>query len=406
MKKKTLLYLIPAIVLMAVYFGLYHKNKDLKYIPDSADAAIIIDVKNITRQYLVEALTHPSVWFKDGKKKDKISWSDAGVRIPDFIQIFHLKNDEISNWNAVFEITDQEELLLFLKNRQFQPKGNGLFSNGIFSIKISGEHCMIGTSGKSFSAIEKALDRKKNIRNADDFMNDGSGGLGIFDKDKTEKYSIHLEDYAIEISDFKNFKPEELSLIKDQSQDFLKAKLDQKNLQQIAGILKTDIFSDPNIESLQLVSDLKQETDTLISYDYDENFNEVEKVSYQKITQPQYQIQIKSENPGLVLDNFRRKKKVDEKQQFTGIPFLPNEIVKYSNAVFIRSKKHPELKDYPQKNFVLIKNNPLLFASLKTLSPNIRKRLDEAESVFYLNEGNQYLLRVQFKQGNLPLILR
>ncbi|MBD8082900.1 hypothetical protein [Chryseobacterium caseinilyticum] len=405
--KRRLLFLVCVIVLLAVYFILYHKNKELKYIPDGADAVVLIDVKNFTRKYLSETVLHPSVWLKEGDKKAGISWKDAGIKIPDFVQLFHLKNEGFSNWYMVLEIKNRKEFESFLKDQNFQTKGNSLYTNGNIFLKINGEICIAGTSQRSFETIESSLKSNKILWNADDFMTDGIGSLGIINGKNRENYSIHLNDENIEISNFTDFKKAETAFSQNINQtDFLTAQLEQKNIQTFSNLFKTEIFSHPEINSVEMNADLKQITDTIISYDYDDNFNEVEKVSYQKIVQPQYLIQIKTKNSDEVWNYFEQKKFISPQNQFTAIPFLPNKISRDENGILINTVNHPKIKKSSEANFILIKNNPLLLSSFKSLSPKITKKVRELESVLYWNDKKQTLVRFQFKSGNLPLILR
>lgn len=405
--KKWLLFLVPIIVFLPVYFGLYHKNKELKYIPYDADAVVLIDVKKLTRDYLSQTLSHPSTWFEKSESKGKKSWLKSGVKIPDFVQFFHLKNDSFSSWHTVLEIKDKEEFFSFLKDQNFQNKSSNLYTNGNFSLKIDGEICILGTSEKFLPQIESSLKSNKNILNADDFMGKGVGSLGIIDSKKIEKYAIILENNFIEISSYSGSKSAENVLSESlKSTDFTSAQLDQKNIKIISKLFKTDLFSHPEINSLDTTVDLKQVTDTIISYDYDNNFNEVEKISYQKIAQPQYYIQLKTKNPDAVWTDFKSKNQINEKNQFTAIPFLPNAVLQIKDNIVIHSKQYPTLRNQSQKNFILIKNNPLLLSSIKSLSASDRKKLSKLDYIFYHNDEAKRVLRLQFRPNKLPLILQ
>ena len=407
MKKKWFLFSMAIIALLAIYFGLYYKNKELKYIPDSADAVVLIDVKNFTRKYLFETLTHPSAWFKDNKKKDKISWRDAGIKIPDFVQLFHLKNESFYNWNTVLEIKNKEEFLLFLKKNGFKNKRDNIYSNGNFSLKISGEICIIGTSEKNLSDIENSLQSTKNLINTDDFMTEGIGSLGIINNKKIEKYPITLEDNFIEISNFGDSKHATSFLSKNiNSTEFATAQLDQKNIQFITKILKTDFLSHKKINAIEANVDLKQVTDTIVSYDYDDNFNEIEKISYQKIVQPQYFIQINTKNKEDLWTYFEQKKYINNQNQFNAIPFSPNKISKNETGILIHSDIHPKIKNNFKENFILIKNNPLILSSFKSVIASGQKKITDAAYLFYLNQDKKFFIRLAFKHQELPLILR
>lgn len=405
MKKRKLFFLILVAALLALYFGLFHKNKDLKYIPDNADAVVVIDVKKLARNYLSEAILHPSTWFKESKKEDKNNWLNAGLKIPDFIAFFHLPNEKTNSWYTILPIKNKEKLQEFLKAEKFQLKTGNVYQKASIFLKIVDKILIAGNSETAFNTLEKTFSSPpKNIRSADEFMTEDFGVLAILKDKNIQKYGINLGEDFIEISNSTDFKREVPSTL--QPTHFLEANLNQKNLKLFSTLFKNDVFSDENINSVEIVSDLKQVADTIISFDYDENFNEVEKVSIQKIIQPQYSIQLKTSNPNKVWANLKNQRKIDAKNQFTAIPFLPNQIQKEKNGLSIQTKNHPQiLKNIPD-NYFILKNDALLLSSIKSLSETERRKCNDIDYLFYSNKGDDFVLKLQFKKGNLPLILR
>ena len=408
MKKKYIFLVIIILLSVVIYFMFFHKDKNLKYIPENADVVVLVDVKKATKQYVFNFLTHPSKWFEDSKKdKNKISISDSGLEIPDFLQIFHLSNTKISEWYTVLEIKDQAKFSAFLKNRQFVNNGKDQFNNSQFFIKIDGEKCIVGTSNLNFKNIGKPFSQKfrKQVLNADSFMNDGLGSVSFISELRTQNFSINVKDDEIEIKNETNSINFE-SLISDLNNEtqFLNAELDSENIKKISSVFKENVSDSLSVNQLKMSVNLAEVNDTIISYGYDDNFNEIEKISYQKIVQPDYEILLQSSNPNKTLEYFQRKKWMNEQNQFTAIPFQPNLISSDKNQISIKStRKSVKLSETKKQNYIFIKNNPLLYSSFKTLNNQIFK---EIEYLFYGNKNQDYTVKIKFKKEKYPLILR
>lgn len=408
MKKKYIFLVIIILLSIGVYFLLFYKDKRLKYIPENADVVVLIDVKKATRQYISSFLMHPSSWFEDSEKdENKISVSDSGLKIPDFLQIFHLNNTKISEWYTVLEIKDKAKFSAFLKNRQFVNDGKDRFKNGQLFIKIDGEKCMVGTSDLKFNNIGKSFSQKfrGQVLNADSFMNDGLGSISFISELRTQNFSIGLNDDEIEIKNELNSTDFE-SLISDLNKktQFLNAELDPENIKKISSVFKENSSDSLFVNCLKVSAYLTEVNDTIISYGYDDQFNEIEKVSYQKIVQPDYEILLQSSNPNKTLEYFQRKKWMNEQNQFTAIPFQPNLISHNKNQILIKStRKSVKLSDYKKQNYIFIKNNPLLYSSFKMLNNQFFK---DIEYLFYGNKNQDYTVKIKFKKQKYPLILR
>lgn len=408
MKKKYIFLVIIILLSIGIYFMFFYKDKSLKFIPENADVVVLVDVKKATRQYIFSFLAHPSKWFEESKRdKNKISISDSGLEIPDFLQIFHLNKTKISEWYTVLEITDQAKFLEFLKNRQFVNDGKNQFKNNQFFIKIDGGKSIVGTSDLNFNNIGKPFYQKfrNQTLSADSFMNDGLGSICFISELRTQNFSIDLKDDEIEIKNEQNSIDFE-SLISDLNKkiQFLDTELNSENIKKISSVFKEDISDSIQVNHLKMSADVTEVNDTIISYGYDDNFNEVEKVSYQKIIQPEYNILLQTSNPEKIWKYFQDKKWINTENQFTAIPFQPNLISYSKNQISIKStRKSVKLSDYKKQNYIFIKNNPLLYSSFKTLNNQFFK---DIEYLFYGNKNQDYTVKIKFKKQKYPLILR
>ncbi|KFE98490.1 hypothetical protein IX39_13725 [Chryseobacterium formosense] len=411
MKKKYIVFIIAILLSVGTYFLFFYKDKNLKYIPENADILILVDVKKATRQYIFSFLAHPSKWFEDGKKdKNKISVSDSGLEIPDFIQVFHLKDTKVSEWYCVLEINDKAKLSAFLKNRKFVNAGKDKFKNNQLFIKIEGEKCIVGTSDLNIKNIGKPLSEtfKNKKLNADSFVNDGLGSISFISELRTQNFSIFINDDEIEIKNEQN-KTDFSSLISDllTKAQFLETELNEENVKKIASVFNKDLNDSVSVNHLRIRAELAQVNDTIISYGYDDNFNEIEKISYQKIIQPNYHILMQTSDPDKTWNYFQSKKWINDQNQFTVIPFQPNLISKTENQISIKSTQSPiKLNENRKQNFIFIKNNALLYSSFKTLSDSDKKFFNTIEYIFYGNKNLDYSVKIKFKKDQYPLILR
>lgn len=411
MRKKYIVLVIAILLSVGLYFLFFHKDKSLKYIPENADVIVLVDVKKATRQYIYSFLTHPSKWSEDGKKnKDKTTYLNYGMKIPDFLQIFHLKNTKIAEWYAVLEIDDEQKFSAFLKSRKFISYGKNSFKNNQLFIKIEGEKCIVGTSDLNFKNIGKPFSQKfrNNILNADSFMDNGLGSISFISELRTQNFSIDLNDDEIEIKNEENSTNFEsfISDLKNKTQ-FLEAELDKENIKKFSQLFNENLNDSADINYLKMSANLEEVNDTIISYGYDDNFNEIEKVSYQKIVQPNYEILLQNSYPEKTWNYFRNKKWINAQNQFTAIPFQPNLISQNKNEIVIKStRKSIKASESRKQNYIFVKNNPLFYSSLKSLVGSDKSFLKDIEYLFFTNKNSEYYGKIKFVKREIPLILR
>ncbi|MFC6269348.1 hypothetical protein [Frigoriflavimonas asaccharolytica] len=411
MKRNKLIFLFLLIAIAAIYFLLFQKDKTLQYIPANADAIVVIDVKNLSRQYIYAFANHPSQWFKDKKEgESKFSFKSSGLKIPDFIQVFHLKNTGFSQWYSVLEIKDQVKFVAFLDNKKFTKKAENEFQKDNIFLKIEGEYCIFGTADKAFGDINNHLKEKEIQRyfNADQFMGDGIGSFSLVSEKGFSNFSIELNDDAIEIKKGKNIEVLAALISKIQvDHPFLEIELDKKNMENAASFFNIKSVDSSKIHYLKASATLKEVNDSIVTYDYDDDFNEIEKVAIQKIIQPNYAISLQSDNLEETWKYLYNKKWINDKSQFTLIPFQPNLINKQRENILIKSTKNPvELSNRYEENFIFIKNDPLVLKSFNSFTKNEKDLLSNLDYIFFGNKSDIYYLKLKMKKGDLPLILR
>jgi len=317
MKRRIIAFAVLFLFSAGIYFLLYHKDKNLNFIPENADAMILIDKKKLTRQYLSAFIAHPSQWFIESSESEKKrSVFNAGLKIPDFLQIFHLKNSKLTEWYAVFDIENPQKLLAFLKEHKFKNLGQNLYIKDMLYIKIADQKCYVGIFGHDFEKIGRPLNGifggKK--LNADHFMEEGTGSLSFISGTRTCNFSIELKDREIEIKNASNIE-NYASFISQLSKEdlFINAELNKENIKVFNKVLP-DFFKDlSEVNHLKMNAKLKQVKDTIISYGYDDDFNEIEEISYQEIVQPDYMIQLETQDPAKTWKHFRSENLINDK---------------------------------------------------------------------------------------------
>ncbi|MCU7617646.1 hypothetical protein NZ698_10595 [Chryseobacterium sp. PBS4-4] len=411
MKKKYIFLVIVFLIAATIYALLFHKDKALKFIPNNADVVVLVDVKKVTRQYIFALITHPSEWFKSGEKnKERISIHKSGMKIPDFIQIFHLKNTQFGDWYSILELEDKTKFVQFLKQNKFIKNGEKLFhKDGIF-INVEDKTCIVGTSNAAFENIRNTFLSKQetNILNADQFIKNSAGSISYISESKITNFLININSDDIEVKSSEardNFK----SLISklDRENQFLNAELDEKNVKSGLQFFNKDLKDSLHISYFKTNAELEEVNDTIISYGYDDNFNEIEKVSYQKIIQPNFIISLQNSDPEQTWKFFQNKKWINSQNQFTAIPIQPNRIVKKEKEIIVQTTRNPlQLSQKQKENYIFIKNSKLLSSSFLQLKSNRKKLLSNIYYIFYGNKSQDYLFKIKLTKNKLPLLLR
>lgn len=405
MKRAIILLVVLFFVAVVGYFFWSLKDKDLKAVPRNTDVLVLVDSKKLSEQYILTLIKNPSKWFATSNK----SFKNSGVEVPDYVQIFHLKDTSFSEWYSVFEISDKDKLIKFLDEKGFKLIKNNLYKKDQFSVKIQSSKCIVGFSNSNFDKTTTGIfnSKFKNLY-ADELINNSIASVSYFAKSKIHKFAVYLNGENIEIKT-KSLDEHFSSMISDldKQTSFLKLELDSSNVKIASELFNKKLSDSIKINSLSAVAELEMVKDKIISYSYDDDFNEVEKVSYQQILQPNYSINLQSwESENLWL-YFQNKNWINAQSQFTPIPFQPNVIKKNGSDISIKSTR--KVVDFGQRfsgNYVFIKNNPLLINSLKSFSSSEKKVISKIDYSFYGNKGDYFYLKINFKKEKLPLILR
>ena len=187
----------------------------------------------------------------------------------------------------------------------------------------------------------------------------------------------------------------------------LHVELDEKNINLFKKISKEENSDSLQINKIHGIATVELVNDTIVSYEFDDNFNEVKKETYQKILQPNYRFGISTNNPETIWKYFQQKKWINAQNEFTAIPFLPNSISQTDKELqIVSTRKKIETTDVLNKNFLFYRSNPLFVSNLQFVSEKEKRFLSNIDYVFYGNQNEDYFLEIRLKKQKLPFILR
>jgi len=353
MNKKRWLLLILLLVSLFAWYKLFYTTYSKEAIPASADAIVTVDIKKITRTILWQYISHPSEW-KVGSlfssKKDSLpSWKDI-VNLPDYLFAFHAKNQPASSWYLLLDIKNKKDLINGFSRYQITKVNDSIFQNkklGLLFL-VKGEKLLLSInsqdgvdnlqqiadeifSKKQFLAKEKIgeLVAKNNHVSAVIEPN-------AFLKTAAE-LSANLDDDGLHIRG--NISPKErlfesqqtlsysanslLSITFAQPSEKLFSLLGKEKISKLLNVNVDSFFAKSNTLYQLDFKGFQKEKDSVISYTYDDDFNQIETVAVQEINQPVFSFSMKGKNTATVYNYLRENAKLEATPKgmlFTAIP--------------------------------------------------------------------------------------
>jgi len=361
-KKLTILVLLVLVTCMLIW---KHKSYSVENIPASADAIAVVDTKRILETLLWELLTTPSQW-KPGKllsSSEEISWRKM-FSIPDYIVAFHLDGTPAEKWYMVIPVKNGEKLNQGLLQRGFSVENDLYHHPAGLSGQVYGQYFLIGnTDPAGLAMATEQLQAGKWIEPGwltSAVQDRKHGVIAIKNNTYTGNIQVTLEGDGYHISTTLKQKGrwETMPIVADTT-----AIAHMMFTQPPAGILqwlpekaKGNISRIINMEMDSLVQNGNQyytfnvqqittRPDTIVAYEYDENFNPVEKKEIQNIPEPSFSIQIKSKAASQVLQYIKDAGRTETEEGellFTGIPFAKSYISAGDSTLTIRSYQYKD----------------------------------------------------------------
>lgn len=395
--KKTVKIVVPIIILLGiVYWGYKFINKTsslLGVIPKNADAVVKIDLHSIKETLVLDALSSPKFYYDNisfsGSKNEKDSTLNKGINFSPYAAVLYTFKDvkntvfttfpinNFTDFNAYIKVYVQDKNSVIQKTNGYQhsvlekskvciawnsknlviaatpEKINITKISAVFTDVLVDENLIIN---KNNSLIQKLKSAKEHIvyvkgesaigLNFEDGKLMASGQLEV---DKSSVFSKEIIVNSIPGASLQmyldyNFTDENHK--KDFISTFKNSSFLQKSNLQIDSIAK---YSN-GFFSLAVSGKTKQQN-TIITYDYDENFNKVEKKTVQEKEAPKMYINFGVNKNGL--QAYLQAQGAVEQSVFTALPiynFYVSSTPKTS--LFATTKNNPKTAVFKSTNFL------------------------------------------------------
>ncbi len=402
-KIKTWIFLIIAVAALWGGYVLFYKSTPKNMATTTADAIVMVDVKKAMQTGVWEYLCHPSKWkidwSSDENKDTTLNWKDA-VKLPDYITLFHEKNEDWGIWHTQLLVKDQGDFLRFMQQNKFETVGTNIFKSDSLKITVTkdGERVFVSSSNdlNAVNVIHKRLTigkedikpeildqlkmlgkhvsaffAKGNTLAADAFASLQYSNNNI---ELTSSFSL-LAPYLFNSIELPQAKDQMISAAFAQPQFDLAAALDSnaqvkfKNLLNVTA--QSTLLRSNNYMALSLQK-FAEKTDTAVTYTYDDDFNAIEKKEITKNNEPVFGIVINGPGADSILTNWELQKVIESNTKgklFTSIPFAKSYCTVSPKQLQIATP------DYISNN---IAKEPCIFVcsiDVKKLYPNIEKYL-------------------------------
>lgn len=378
MKKKLAYFFIVIVLLLAVVYFFRYKQ-GLQYedkVPASAEAVLHLNLRQIEQDVVFDAIANPFSYIdissskKDDDKKDKTSLLD-GISIPKNVFLFtnssHFNGFFISNKLKIKDKTDFEK---FLTQENFTKQTRGevtILKKGKLFVAMRNDDFIVAFNYKN---IQSSLSFFTDIFNNDSFLDENATLLnsikkstsdGVFVTKNNDYVELALNDGEFTINgklndSFNWFLPTQTKQYNDSVVAFTSGKLNIKTLQQLTTKQKNK-FS--KLTSLSLdsiaqkwlgdfslnIASIEHKTDTIVTYEYDDDFNKVEKKSTQKLVNPNLDFAISGTRLYDYFVGQNAIQLVESDSLFTTIPLFKLYANRSNKTITISSDKEIKLQN-------------------------------------------------------------
>ncbi|MGG9970296.1 hypothetical protein ACQ33O_00765 [Ferruginibacter sp. SUN002] len=451
-KRKWFLIIAVALALFGWYL-LFYKTYSKTTIAVSADAVLSIDVKRNANTILAYYLTTPGEWnlnsiFKSRKKK-KGSWQKA-VEIPDYIFIFHCKGQPASAFYTVLDISDEEDFNSMLAENEFHSgeSVNGFFQYAstklgvdiikskdqvlIGNIAVKDKNLIRSVANEIFekktyiaeATLKKIVDAPNHfslyVENENlplrSVLFNGNFKNGAVTVDASTKPD---NKYNFTEEDFKYNNQSILSLGFTQMPFFgVPGSISDKNKSGVSTALNFDVdslFVRSNKNYQLDIAAIKTKIDSAISYEYDDDFNKIEKVVVNTIQEPSFSFNVTGEDFSGLIDYWKKNKNLElnnDQNLFVSIPFVKTYAITNPHLLSLTSYNY-SLPTYNEHvkciAYLTADPNKIPADLLKYLPESFSKLLSKIESANILvknDTGNlKFNLTITNKVKNKPFLL-
>lgn len=357
MNKKKWALLILAALLIFGYIKLFYKTYSETAVAKSADCIIALDVKRITNTLIWNYITTPDQW-KIGKlfskSSDKISWKDM-VELPDYILAFHATDQPANAWYMLLNIKSKTGFEKGLLQFQFEKINNTEYLGKTYGIRIiiKDNQVLVGNAApenadhlrkvadelfnkKSYiskTTLSKAIKASSHMAvyiAANSFLQEEAVIAANFNKRQIEISGkiTPKKQYNFAETDFSYCSTSLCTAGFTQPPGAFFELLNKSNKDKISTALNINVDSVLRRENSHYnlnLAEIKQRTDSAISYTYDEEFNKIETIVVNNIEEPAFNFTITGDSVAGIYTYLQRSKKLERTATgdlFTPMPFV------------------------------------------------------------------------------------
>lgn len=442
MKKRFIYFFIGVFVLLAIgYFLRYKQASSINNkVPINATAVINIDLRQIEHHILIDVLTNPLSYidFKSSKKKkDSLSILDA-ISIPKNIFFYTNDTDFKGFWlSSIVKIKDTQELYEYLSREQFKKNRENnftIYKKNRIELVIKNEQLIIAFNNSKMESIPIFQTVFKNTN----FLSKGAKLFIPIVNSKSDICYSSLNDDFLEV----NFRKGAFDLVGTFKSDFFiiekQREFSYNSIASVTTKINKDhkffsaYLSDEKLPKFKEVTNLSldsilrkwngsidfklksinSKTDTIITYEYDDDFNKKEKVTTQKLVVPDLELFLGSEKDSTLYNYFKQKKAIqiiESDTLFTSMPLNKLYANSTSSTLIISSQndisgisvKENKIKLNAYFNIKKYMQKPLEFSFIPTKNSFLQLIKDTSVQ---LSNKNELFVKVNLKSAKRNFI--
>ena len=450
MRSVKWLMLVVLVTACAAWYFLFLKTYSRQQIAANADMVLVVDVKKNTNSILSWYLWHPSHWSTVLKKKTgPLGLIKAAVSIPDYLYFFHVADQPATAIFCLLTIKNnidfQQLLTAFAFKKQQEGNGQSFYFSDNIGIALcrQDKQLLVSNVGlkdlQLLNAVASQLFTQKRfiaedllnkmttadnhftlfIKKAgflqEDFLLNGhfaDGRLSVDGDIKTvtgfevPEASFDIPDSSLMTLAFIQPSPRLYALLPDS----LKTKTSG-----IFNFSMDSMFLQGNKKYLVDIASISNRTDSAVTYEYDDDFNKVEKVVVNQVAEPDFKYIIYGDQSFRLFNYWKNNKQIEESAMgnvFIPVPFVKTYVDVFSDSLALTSDNYKLQRSSQQVKCIgniCIRTN-LLPPNVAGLLPAfISPFIQKIRSVNVLatkgNNGIKLNLTVLSKDSDVPFLL-
>ncbi|HBK71560.1 MAG TPA: hypothetical protein DDZ39_07900, partial [Flavobacteriaceae bacterium] len=359
--KKKILYTFVALTVLLLLVYLFRYNQSQVFegrVPKDATTVVNVNLRQIENDLLFDFLAHPITYLKsrrrekDSIKKNKFPFIN-GIEIPENVLFFSNESTFKNHWlSTVFNLKDKEKFTHYFLREKFVKSSLGaieFYTKGNLVLAIYKDKLIHVIKSRDFGSTEDDISKMvTSVFNESEFLSQESELLKpistsksdlSFSSTNTSFLEVNFKEGLLEVtgnlvSDF--FMTSTSSEIVGNPVGFFTAKINKGNVHfkniVAKGKVKFDRFTHLSLDSivrkwngklnLNLIS-IENITDTIVTYEFDDDFNKVKKIATQEKAIPSLDIRLGKESQSDLSAYFWRKNAIQVHNNDTVFAALP-----------------------------------------------------------------------------------